>query len=154
MSLSSRPIEAHSTDSALFRVKNDILSSIDDNKSVVLLMMLDLSAESDTVDHQILLQRLLNRFGIVTFHFGLSVVHIVPSRKKTQFVSIVSERSASCLLTCGVSQDSLLGLLLHTMYKAPLGDIMRHQGVSSINMLTTHKCTACAFKTSDVGDLQ
>lgn len=39
------------------------------------------------------------------------------------------------------------------MYKAQLGDIMRHQGVSSINMLTTHKCTACAFKTSDAGDL-
>lgn len=61
---------AHSTESALFRVKNDILSSIDDNNSVVLLM-LDLSAEFDTVDHQILLQRLLNRFGIVTLSFWL-----------------------------------------------------------------------------------
>ena len=84
-------------------------------------MMLDLSAESDTVDHQILLQRLLNRFGIVTFHFGLSVVHIVPSRKKTQFVSIVSERSASCLLTCGVPQDPYLDCYCTLCTRRPLG---------------------------------
>ena len=46
------------------RVQNDILMAIDNNSSVILLL-LDLSAAIDTVnDHSILLSRLHNRFGI------------------------------------------------------------------------------------------
>ena len=53
--------EFHSTETALLRVHNDILCSLDQNKSVILLL-LDLSAAFDTVDHAILLSRLSNRF--------------------------------------------------------------------------------------------
>ena len=53
----------HSCETALVRVQNDILRLIDSNCSVVLLL-LDLSAAFDTVDHQILLPRLSTRFGI------------------------------------------------------------------------------------------
>lgn len=49
--------KGHSTKSALVRVKNDILRPIDDYRCVILLL-LDLSAAFDTVDHQILLSRL------------------------------------------------------------------------------------------------
>ena len=70
----------HSTESALLRVLIDVLRSIDDGKSVILLMR-DLQAAFDTVDHQTLLHRLRNRFGIQGV--ACSVVHIVPSRKKT-----------------------------------------------------------------------
>ena len=44
------------------RVQNDILKSID-NKQCVVLLLLDLSAVFDTVDHKILLQRLRSRLG-------------------------------------------------------------------------------------------
>ena len=54
--------ECHSTESAL-RVQNDVLRAIDEDKCVFLLF-LDLSAAFDTVDYQILLKRLSNRFGI------------------------------------------------------------------------------------------
>ena len=54
---------AHSTETALLRVQSDILNAIDKQESV-LLLLLDLSAASDTVDHVILLSRLNARYGI------------------------------------------------------------------------------------------
>lgn len=54
----------HSTDSALLCVKNDILLFLDQNEATVL-VMLDLSAAFDTIDHSTLLCRLEQHFGIV-----------------------------------------------------------------------------------------
>ena len=53
----------HSTETALLRVQNDIFSCMDKNK-LMALVMLDLSAAFDTIDHNILLRRLESRFGI------------------------------------------------------------------------------------------
>ena len=53
----------HSTETALVRVQNDILCAIDNNESIILLL-LDLSDAFDTVGHSILLSRLRDRFGV------------------------------------------------------------------------------------------
>ena len=53
----------HSTETALLKVKNDILMNMED-KHVTLLVLLDLSATFDTVDHRILLDCLQFDFGI------------------------------------------------------------------------------------------
>ena len=53
----------HSTETALLSVTNDILRSID-NKQPVLLVLLDLSAAFDTVEHQMLIARLQQRLGV------------------------------------------------------------------------------------------
>ena len=53
----------HSTETALLRVRNDILISMDSHKESIL-VLLDLTAAFDTLDHDILLQRLEYRFGI------------------------------------------------------------------------------------------
>ena len=53
----------HSIEMALTWVHDDILRAIDDNESV-LLIMLDLSAAFDTVDHDVLLERLKSGLGI------------------------------------------------------------------------------------------
>ena len=53
----------HSTETALLRVRNDVLEALDARKQV-LLVLLDLTAAFDTIDHDILLHRLERRFGI------------------------------------------------------------------------------------------
>ena len=47
----------------LVKVQNDILTSIDQH-GVVILVMLDLSAAFDTIDHDILFSRMENTLGI------------------------------------------------------------------------------------------
>ena len=49
----------HSTETALIRVQNDILQNLD-NKCGVILVLLDLSAAFDTIDHNVLLHFLQN----------------------------------------------------------------------------------------------
>ena len=53
----------HSTETALLRVHNDILRAID-NRRAVFLVMPDLSAAFDTLDHNVMLQCFHDRFGI------------------------------------------------------------------------------------------
>ena len=53
----------HGTETVLLRVVNDILSALD-NDNISVLLLLDLSAAFDTIDHQILLSRLYSLFGI------------------------------------------------------------------------------------------
>ncbi len=55
--------EGRSTETALLRVQNDILMELDKGK-VVMLVLLDLSAAFDTIDHEIRLNRLSRRCGI------------------------------------------------------------------------------------------
>ena len=106
----------HSTETALVKVQNDVLKAIDNNRSVILLL-LDLSAAFDTVDHSILLSRLQNRFGIrnIALKWFHSYLH---SRK--QFVSVDGIES---------SKGSVLGPLLYSLYTSPLGDIARKHSI-------------------------
>ncbi|XP_068735261.1 uncharacterized protein [Montipora capricornis] len=53
----------HSTETALVKVHNDILTSMD-NQEVTFLILLDLSAAFDTINHSLLMNIVENDFGI------------------------------------------------------------------------------------------
>ena len=116
---------SHSTETALVCIQNDIICALGERQAV-LLVLLDLSAAFDTVDHTILLSTLasLGIEGIALQWFrsyltGRSQVTMVDGRK-----------SRPAALTCGVPQGSVLGPILFTIYTASLGELLRSHGIS------------------------
>ena len=111
----------HSTETALLKVKNDILLNMN-KQHVTLLVLLDLIAAFDTVEHNILLEP-LNTLGL-------------GGRVSKWFRSYLSGRSQrilvrGCLskkfdLNCGVPQGSCLGPLLFTIYTSSLLDVEKY----------------------------
>jgi len=68
----------HSFETALIRVTHDLLLSSDRGR-ISLLVLLDLSAAFDTIDHNILLNRLENYVGIcgtALNHYYLTVISV------------------------------------------------------------------------------
>ena len=88
-----------------------------DQRKITVLVLLDLSAAFDTVDHQILLHRLQSRFGITGVVLDWFTSYLTGLR---QFVTINGTCSNPKLLKCGVSQGSFLGPLLFLVYVSPL----------------------------------
>ena len=95
-------------ETALVKVHDDVLRAVDNNNSVVLLL-LDLSAAFDTVDHSILLSRLALRLGVN----GQVIAWIEAYLKdREQFVQNENTKSSISQMLRGVSQGSVLGPLL------------------------------------------
>ena len=138
----------HSCETALVRVQNDILQLIDSDHCVVLLL-LDLSAAFDTVDHQILLDRMSERFGIKGNALAWFASYL---GDRTQFVSIDGRSSNPSKLICGVPQGSVLGPLLYLLYTSPLGDIMRKHNLS-FHMYADDNQVYSAFKFNNEKEL-
>jgi exonuclease III len=116
----------HSCETALVRVQNDILQSIDKRKCVVLLL-LDLSAAFDTVDHDILLNRLHTKFGICGNALNWFKSYL---SNRSQFVSLDDANSDTLDLNCGVPQGSVLGPILYLLYTSPVSNILHHHNMS------------------------
>ncbi|KAL9961852.1 hypothetical protein ACROYT_G030880 [Oculina patagonica] len=111
----------HSTETALLKVKNDLLLNMDKGH-VTLLVMLDLSAAFDTVDHGILLHRLQSKLGLRDKALQWFKSYLAG---RTQQVSVNGMLSEKFNLSCGVPQGSCLGPLLFTIYASSLFDIMK-----------------------------
>jgi hypothetical protein len=114
----------HSTETALLKVQNDILEAVDEG-SVAVLVLLDLSAAFDTIDHEKLLDHLQNRLGITGDALAWFRSYLTD---RHQSVQIEGEKSDPLSLLFGVPQGSVLGPLMFTVYTSPLGDLIRHHG--------------------------
>ena len=111
----------HSNETALLRIYYDLLPAIDQHQEIVLIL-LDMTAAFDTIDHQILLDRLSKRYGICG-----TALSWFASYLDGRFQRVVIKDSLSDLTTleCGVPQVSVAGPIKFVMYSAPLQDIIR-----------------------------
>ena len=136
----------HSTETALIKVKDDILRAIE-NQKVTCLILLDLSAAFDTVSHLLLLNRHRHHFSIqgtvlrwfknyMTDHSQKIVLH--NSNNK----AAVSDQT---ILMQGVPQGSVLGPILFNLYTSPLGDICREHDVSFQSYADDQQIYLCFF---------
>ena len=90
-------------------------------------MLLDLSAAFDTIDHNVLLNRLEHYVGITGNALAWFKSYL---SDRYQFVAVNDEMSHRSQVQYGVPQGSVLGPLLFTLYMLPLGDIIRKHGIS------------------------
>jgi hypothetical protein len=113
--------QKHSTETALLKVANDIAIALDENKAAFL-VMLDLSAAFDTIDHDILFHRLEHGFGIK----GTALQWFTSYISGRQFrVSIGGVFSQYYDLKCGVPQGSIIGPRAFTKYAQNVASIIR-----------------------------
>ena len=116
----------YSTETALLSIKNYIHLSLSRGEATAL-VLLDLSATFDTIDHSTLLSCLLDWFGVggstvKWFSFYLT--------ERFQSVKIGSTLSDLQKLLFGVPQGSVLGPLLFSLYTSPLSTLIgKHKGV-------------------------
>ena len=117
----------HSTETAILKIKNDIMSALNQRRMSALIL-LDLSAAFDTINHKQLLNRLHNYYGISDT--ALSWIHSYLS-VRNQSVKINGFELTKRPLNTGVPQGSVLGPLLFTLYTAPLSSLIRAHGLNT-----------------------
>jgi hypothetical protein len=114
----------HSCETALLDVLDFVYSGIDDKK-VTLLVLLDLSAAFDTIDHNILSQR-LQKCGIAERAHKWIIDYL---SNRQQIIKCKDVLSSPQPVLYGVPQGSVLGPVLFNVYLTGLRDILISHGI-------------------------
>ena len=116
----------HSCETLLVRMTDDILKEMEAG-NVVALVLLDLSAAFDTIDHKILIQKLSKDFGIS----GNALAWFTDYLANRSFCVKVNQGFSDFLcLLFGVPQGSLLGPILFILYIKHLQRIAARYGLN------------------------
>ena len=112
----------NSCETAMIHVIDDIQKLLNQGNYVALLI-LDMSSAFDTVDHDILYEKLRRNF-----YLGRSAVNLIQSylKNRTFSVNIRESKSKPKLLSYGVPQGSLLGPLLYIIYTKEIEKIAQN----------------------------
>ncbi|KAL5272394.1 hypothetical protein ACHWQZ_G000556 [Mnemiopsis leidyi] len=114
----------HSCETATLKIYNDLLC-LSDSKNKVVHLLLDLSAAFDTVNHNILISKLKNEFGLKGEVLDWFKSYLAD---RSFTVSINGKLSSKCFLKVGVPQGSILGPILFILYTKELNPIaQRHE---------------------------
>uniref|UniRef100_A0A672G6V9 Reverse transcriptase domain-containing protein n=1 Tax=Salarias fasciatus TaxID=181472 RepID=A0A672G6V9_SALFA len=139
----------HSTETALLKVSSDIQMAADSGQYSVL-VLLDLSAAFDTVDHKLLLQRLNTDFGISGMVLEWFSSYLTNRTFSVCANNILSEATP---LVYGVPQGSVLGPILFLLYISPIGKIIRHFKHVSYHLYADDIQLYISFKESELHKL-
>ncbi len=96
----------------LIKIINDICLNSDTGK-ISVLVLLDLSAAFDNVNHNILLQRLENWVGLSGMVHKWFRIYL---EERGYYVSLGKHKSQWTSMTCGVPQGSIIAPLLFSLY--------------------------------------
>ena len=113
-------------ESALPKVKTDILNSLGKQK-VTCLILLNSSGTFDTVSHDLLLNHLQYRFGVQGQELEWICSYLA---SRSQKVKVGDYESDPVTLKQGVPRGSVLGLILFSLYTSPIGNICRKHNVN------------------------
>lgn len=116
----------HSTETALVKITNDLLIA-SDKGLVSVLVLLDLSAAFDTINHEILICRLEKLIGIKGTALSWFKSYL---SNRSQFVHVNEKSSRHTEVKYGVPQGSVLGPILFNLYMLPLGNIIRGHSIN------------------------
>ena len=153
-----------STETCLLKLKTDILDAIN-KKEVVCLVLLDLSAAFDSLEHSLIINRLKYRFGVVGKCLDWFEDYLL---NRTQCITVCDStgniaESGKHILQQGIPQGSVLGPLIFNLFLSPLGEICCAHGINfsgyaddsqnylsfrpiKDNLTPQHNCTECLEK--------